>query len=65
MQIFVDFVGIRVTIACDGVIFYISLKQEGQDCPKFSPEFQVVIVQIALVAILFIGLEAKQHSYEV
>ena len=30
-----------------------------------SPEFKVVFVQIALVATLFIGLEAKQHSYEV
>ena len=30
-----------------------------------SPEFKVVIVQIALVAALFIGPEAKQHSYEV
>ena len=30
-----------------------------------SPEFKVVIVQIALVATLFIGPEAKQHSYEV
>ena len=30
-----------------------------------SPEFKVVIVQIALVATLFIGQEAKQHSYEV
>ena len=30
-----------------------------------SPEFKVVIVQIALVATLFIGPEAKQRSYEV
>ena len=30
-----------------------------------SPEFKVDIVQIALVATLFIELEAKQHSYEV
>ena len=30
-----------------------------------SPEFKFVIVQIALVATLFIGPEAKQHSYEV
>ena len=30
-----------------------------------SPEFKIVIVQIALEATLFIGPEAKQHSYEV
>ena len=30
-----------------------------------SPEFKVVIVQIVLVATLFIAPEAKQHSYEV
>ena len=30
-----------------------------------SPEFKFVIDQIALVATLFIGPEAKQHSYEV
>ena len=30
-----------------------------------SPVFRVVIVKIALVATLFIGPEAKQHSYEV
>ena len=30
-----------------------------------SPELKVVIVQIALVATLHIGPEAKQHSYEV
>ena len=30
-----------------------------------SPEFKGVNVQIALVATLFIGPEAKQHSYEV
>ena len=30
-----------------------------------SPAFKVVIVQIALMAILFTGPEAKQHSYEV
>ena len=30
-----------------------------------SPEFKFVIVQIALVATVFIGPEAKQHSYEV
>ena len=30
-----------------------------------SPEFKLVTVQIALVATLFIGPEAKQHSYEV
>ena len=32
------------------------------DC---SPEFKVEIVRIALVATMFIGPEAKQHSYEV
>ena len=30
-----------------------------------SPEYKVVIVQIALVVTLFVGPEAKQHSYEV
>ena len=30
-----------------------------------SPEVKVVIVQIALVATVFIGPEDKQHSYEV
>ena len=30
-----------------------------------SPEFKVVIVQMALVATLFIEPEAKQHSFEV
>ena len=30
-----------------------------------SPEFKVVIVPIALTATLYIGPEAKQHSYEV
>ena len=30
-----------------------------------SPEFKVVTVQIALMSTLFIGPEAKQHSYEV
>ena len=30
-----------------------------------SPEFKIVIVQIALVATLFIGPGAKQHSCEV
>ena len=30
-----------------------------------SPEFKIVIVQIALVASLFIGPEAKQQSFEV
>ena len=30
-----------------------------------SPEFNVVIVQKALMASLFIGPESKQHSYEV
>ena len=30
-----------------------------------SPEFKVVIVQIALKATLFIRPAAKQHSYEV
>ena len=30
-----------------------------------SPEFKVVIVQMALVITLFIGPEGKQHSYEV
>ena len=34
----------------------------GLNC---SPEFKVVNVHIALVATLFIGPEAKQHSYEV
>ena len=32
---------------------------------NYSPKFKIVIVQIALVATLFIGPEAKQHSYEV
>ena len=30
-----------------------------------SSQFKVVVVQTALVATLFIGPEAKQHSYEV
>ena len=30
-----------------------------------SPEFKVVIIQIALVITLFIGPEGKQHSYDV
>ena len=30
-----------------------------------SPEFKIVIVQIALIATLFIGPEAKQHYYKV
>ena len=70
MQIFVDCLGIGVTFAWDDVIFYVILKQEGQNkrakmALNCSPEFKVVIVQIALMATLFIGPEAKQHSYEV
>ena len=65
MHIFVDFLGIGVAIACDDVIFYVILKQEGPDGQNCSPEFKVVFVQIALVATLFIGPEARQHSYEV
>ena len=30
-----------------------------------SPGFKVVIVQIALMTTLFIGPDAKQHSYEI
>ena len=33
-NIFFYFCSIGVTIACDNVIFYVILKQEGQDGPK-------------------------------
>ena len=43
------FVRIEVTIACVDVIFYVILKQDGQDGPKSLTCFKAVVVQIALV----------------